>query len=100
MNFADWIVRDYRLRCLSLCLVAVFATCLFVKKSEARGNSPSGIIGGAPSGQKRNPRTPVLSASDLVKRALDAMGGEARLRSVKSLGIEAIGHLNLLEQSE
>src|SRR6185503_14682601 len=84
--------------CLAMCFLAVFATSGFAQKTEARGKS---ISGGAPlAGQKRHPRAPALSGSDLVKRALDAMGGEARLRSVKSLGIEAIGHLNLLEQSE
>jgi hypothetical protein len=41
-----------------------------------------------------------LSARALVAQSLDAMGGEARLRAIHTLHYEAIGHRNMLEQSE
>jgi hypothetical protein len=36
----------------------------------------------------------------LVTQALDAMGGEDRLRAIRSMRYESIGHRNMLEQSE
>ncbi|WP_338864835.1 MBL fold metallo-hydrolase [Myxococcus stipitatus] len=48
--------------------------------------------------------TPGSSAEDLARprlqAALEAMGGEARLRALSSLRIGGIGHWNLMEQSE
>lgn len=35
-----------------------------------------------------------------VRSALAAMGGEARWRALKSVGVEGIGHVNAVEQSE
>src|SRR4051812_28134451 len=40
------------------------------------------------------------NASGLLRQAIEAMGGEQQLRSLKTLDITAIGHVNLLEQSE
>ncbi|TQF12560.1 hypothetical protein FJV41_28470 [Myxococcus llanfairpwllgwyngyllgogerychwyrndrobwllllantysiliogogogochensis] len=40
------------------------------------------------------------TARPRVQAALEAMGGEARLRALSSLRIHGIGHWNLLEQSE
>lgn len=42
----------------------------------------------------------VLVARTLVVQAIDAMGGEDRLRSIHSVRYESIGHRNMLEQSE
>ncbi|HEX8638397.1 MAG TPA: hypothetical protein VF692_10065, partial [Pyrinomonadaceae bacterium] len=39
-------------------------------------------------------------AKDLLRAAVDAMGGEAKLRSISSLKIEGIGHAFAVEQSE
>ncbi|HEY0099463.1 MAG TPA: hypothetical protein VGB76_10990 [Pyrinomonadaceae bacterium] len=39
-------------------------------------------------------------AKRLVGSALEAMGGEARWRALKSVGVEGIGHVNAVEQSE
>jgi len=36
----------------------------------------------------------------LIRAALAAMGGEERIRNVKAVKLEAVGHWNLLEQSE
>ena len=40
------------------------------------------------------------NARELVQAALDGMGGADKLRAVKSVRLDAIGHTNLLEQSE
>src|SRR5581483_8442002 len=40
------------------------------------------------------------NARDLVRKAMDAMGGEDRLRAIHSTEIQAIGHRYGLEQSE
>jgi glyoxylase-like metal-dependent hydrolase (beta-lactamase superfamily II) len=40
------------------------------------------------------------SASDLLHSALAAMGGEQRIRELKTLHLNMMGHRNLLEQSE
>jgi hypothetical protein len=40
------------------------------------------------------------SASDLLHNALAAMGGEQKIRALKTLHLSVIGHRNLLEQSE
>ena len=52
----------------------------------------------------RHPATPrsadSTTAAALVMKAIDAMGGEARLRAIHSLRYESIGHRNMLEQSE
>lgn len=39
-------------------------------------------------------------AKRAVEAALTAMGGEARWRALKSVGVEGIGHVNAVEQSE
>ncbi|HEX8421852.1 MAG TPA: hypothetical protein VF634_00480, partial [Pyrinomonadaceae bacterium] len=39
-------------------------------------------------------------AKRAVAQALEAMGGEARWRALKSIGVEGIGHVNAVEQSE
>jgi hypothetical protein len=41
-----------------------------------------------------------ISAGDLVHAALDAMGGEAKVRALKTVQFKAIGHRHELEQSE
>jgi hypothetical protein len=46
-----------------------------------------------------NPST-AGSAREIVERAIAAMGGEARLTSIKSLTLDTIGHAWALEQSE
>src|ERR1041385_2298910 len=40
------------------------------------------------------------SAADLLHSALAAMGGEEKIRALKTLHITMMGHRNLLEQSE
>ncbi|MEW6208811.1 MAG: hypothetical protein AB1631_10620 [Acidobacteriota bacterium] len=40
------------------------------------------------------------SAKSILQAAIDAIGGEAALRSIKSVEMEGIGHENMLEQSE
>lgn len=40
------------------------------------------------------------SAPGLMKRALEAMGGESKLRAIRTLRLEGIGYRNALEQSE
>ena len=40
------------------------------------------------------------SAADLLRSALAAMGGEEKIRALKTLHITMMGHRNLLEQSE
>ena len=40
------------------------------------------------------------SAADLLHAALAAMGGEQQIRDLKTIHITAVGHRNLLEQSE
>ncbi len=40
------------------------------------------------------------SAADLLHDALTAMGGEQRIRDLKAIHFTAVGHRNLLEQSE
>jgi len=40
------------------------------------------------------------AARQLIQEALTQMGGEAKIRSLKSLRFEALGYRNLLEQSE
>ena len=40
------------------------------------------------------------SARDIVSRSIEAMGGEAALKSISTLQIEAIGHDFFIEQSE
>lgn len=39
-------------------------------------------------------------AQDLVRNALEAMGGEAKIRALKSIQFEGIGHTFGIEQSE
>ncbi len=41
-----------------------------------------------------------VSARDLMIKAIDAMGGEARLRGITSLTLDGIGHEYAVEQSE
>jgi hypothetical protein len=43
---------------------------------------------------------PDTTARSFVVQAIDAMGGEARLRAIHTLRYESIGHRNMLEQSE
>src|SRR5215472_1060687 len=40
------------------------------------------------------------SAADLLRRALAAMGGEQKMRDLKTIHFIAVGHRNFLEQSE
>lgn len=40
------------------------------------------------------------NARDLVRAALEAMGGEAKIRALKSIQFEGIGHVFAIEQSE
>ena len=60
------------------------------------------LIPAAPSlAQKAKATTnPASSASTLLDAALQAMGGEEKLRQIKSLRLTGIGHTNFLEQSE
>ena len=44
--------------------------------------------------------SPAADARALVRSALEAMGREDRIRSIKSLQLEGLSHQNLLEQSE
>ena len=47
------------------------------------------------------PQQPIQSsAADLIRGALAAMGGEEKIRALKTLHITMMGHRNLLEQSE
>src|SRR5262245_44315312 len=41
-----------------------------------------------------------LTARQVIESALNAMGGESKLRTIKSLRIARQGYLNLIEQSE
>ena len=40
------------------------------------------------------------NARDLIRAALEAMGGEAKIRALKSIQFEGIGHIFAVEQSE
>jgi hypothetical protein len=59
-------------------------------------------VGGAnePPAQKTAKAGSPTSAKILVLSAIDAMGGEAKLRAIKSVRSEGISHDNMLEQSE
>lgn len=46
------------------------------------------------------PPPPQASARQLLDQAITAMGGEARLTSIRSLALDSIGHAWALEQSE
>ena len=47
------------------------------------------------------PQQPIQSsAANLIRSALAAMGGEEKIRALKTLHITMMGHRNLLEQSE
>jgi hypothetical protein len=43
---------------------------------------------------------PPTNAVSLARKALDAMGGEQKLRNLETVRFKAIGHRNMLEQSE
>ena len=59
------------------------------------------IAFGSPfSGISRNLAKPDESAQQLLRNAVEAMGGEEKLRSLKTVVIEGIGHTYLIEQSE
>src|SRR5689334_24996645 len=51
-------------------------------------------------GAGTGPRKDGASAKQTIESALNAMGGEAKLRAIKSLRIVRQGYLNLIEQSE
>ena len=51
-------------------------------------------------GAGTGPRKDGGSAKQTIESALNAMGGEAKLRAIKSLRIVRQGYLNLIEQSE
>lgn len=40
------------------------------------------------------------SAADLLRAALNAMGGEQKIRDLKTIHFTAVGHRSFLEQSE
>jgi hypothetical protein len=50
--------------------------------------------------QAQVPKGPIATPTEVVGQAIAAMGGEARLRGIKSLTLDAIGHGYALEQSE
>jgi hypothetical protein len=52
------------------------------------------------SAQKAPVNATLVPAADRIAQAIDAVGGEARLKSIKSLRLELIGHGFALEQSE
>lgn len=43
---------------------------------------------------------PPTNAVSLARKALDALGGEQKLRNLETVRFKAIGHRNMLEQSE
>ncbi len=69
-------------------MLAVLAACTVV----------STLAAGPRAGQSRP--APTMSAADVLAKAIEAMGGEARLTSLKSLTLDSIGHGWALEQSE
>lgn len=52
-----------------------------------------------PSGEKKS-KASNEKAAVLVRTALEAMGGESKVRALKSIKIEGIGHVYAVEQSE
>jgi hypothetical protein len=54
----------------------------------------------APTGLSARLNDPSTNAVSLARKALDAMGGEQKLRNMETIIFKAIGHRNMLEQSE
>jgi hypothetical protein len=46
------------------------------------------------------PSAPRADAQTVIRQAIDAMGGDARLRDLHALKLEAVGHSYLIDQSE
>jgi glyoxylase-like metal-dependent hydrolase (beta-lactamase superfamily II) len=56
------------------------------------------VLAAAPQSEK--PQPPAARARGVLTRAIEAMGGEAALKGISTLQIEAIGHDYFIEQSE
>ncbi|HEU5416011.1 MAG TPA: MBL fold metallo-hydrolase [Candidatus Angelobacter sp.] len=58
------------------------------------------VLFAATAGAAWSQQLPKQTAADLIHSALAAMGGEQKLRELKTLHLKTVGHRNLLEQSE
>jgi len=71
-----------------------FLLCLFILIQQIV------LAGGSFAEQVQTPDRTKLQAQNLLRSALEAMGGEVKIRALKIIQFEGIGHIFAVEQSE